>query len=355
LIFAAFDAEGGQARRVDSATLASRGAAAMEERRFGDAFEAFSRAAELDRRDPALPAGAGSAAAMMGRNAEAQEWLRRALTLAPQLSEVSLLLGELQYRVGQVAEAIATYEAALKYTTRPRPFQTRLAEWRRDVDRHQGFTQRRDVHFVVQSEGATDDLVAQQVVAMLEAEYRRIGEQLATYPTQPIVVVLYGRETFRTVMQAPDWAAGAYDGRIRVPARGALERPDDLRRVLAHEFVHALVANLGGPRVPAWLNEGLASVLERGDQSWAAAVLERTSTRIPLTQLQDGFGRLSEAGASLAYAQSGDAVARLLRRRGPSAVVALLRDLAAGVPFSDAFQQRMQVRLDEFEAEVMRP
>ena len=39
-------------------------------------------------------------------------------------------------------------------------------------------------------------------------------------------------------------------------------RADELDRVLSHEFVHAVVAMLGGRTVPAWVNEGLATVLE---------------------------------------------------------------------------------------------
>ena len=52
---------------------------------------------------------------------------------------------------------------------------------------------------------------------MLEAAYARIGAALATYPAEPITVVLYTREQFQDVTRLPTWAAGNYDGRIRVP------------------------------------------------------------------------------------------------------------------------------------------
>ena len=67
----------------------------------------------------------------------------------------------------------------------------------------------------------------------------------------------------------------AYDGRIRVPLRTALDEPDELDRVLSHEFVHAVVAMLGGRTVPAWVNEGLATVLEPAGVADAEATLAR--------------------------------------------------------------------------------
>ena len=48
--------------------------------------------------------------------------------------------------------------------------------------------------------------------------------------------------------------------------RGAGEKGEDLDRVLAHEFAHALIRSLATRGLPTWLNEGLASVLE-GDDS----------------------------------------------------------------------------------------
>ena len=58
------------------------------------------------------------------------------------------------------------------------------------------------------------------------------------------------------------WSAAGYDGHIRLPIAGTWPQRDELDRILSHDFVHALVATLAGRTVPAWLNEGLATVLE---------------------------------------------------------------------------------------------
>jgi hypothetical protein len=124
--------------------------------------------------------------------------------------------------------------------------------------------------------------------------------------------------------------------------------------VLAHEFVHAVVAMLGGRRVPVWLNEGLATVFQPGGEEEAAAVLARASGRPPLSALHGGFASLPDSAVPVAYAHSTEAVRRMIDLRGAPAVVALLQDLARGSEFAAAFQQRMAMSYADFDRMVGR-
>jgi hypothetical protein len=63
---------------------------------------------------------------------------------------------------------------------------------------------------------------------------------------------------------------------------------------------------------------------------------------------------LTEATASLAYAQSTRAVRRLIARRGTEAVVALLHDVGDGQLFEEAFARRFDIALAEFSAALGR-
>ena len=71
-----------------------------------------------------------------------------------------------------------------------------------------------------------------EALALLEAAYWRIGGALGTYPPNVITVVLYTERQFQDITQSPGWAAGLYDGRIKVPVRGALEHPEEFERAL---------------------------------------------------------------------------------------------------------------------------
>src|SRR5262249_61687476 len=111
-------------------------------------------------------------------------------------------------------------------------------------------------HFTVSFEGPEEASLASEALEMLDRAYWRIGQLLGVYPSDPIPVVLYTGEQFRDVTRSPSWAAGADDGIIRVPMRGALDKSAELDRVLAHEFTHALVRTLAARNLPTWLDEG---------------------------------------------------------------------------------------------------
>ena len=337
-----------QIRTADPATLGAAGWTAIDEKRFGDALEAFGRALALRKNDPVLYAGAGVAAFMLGQHAEAQTWLERALKLAPQYADVSMLLGELHYRAGRVEEAIATYEAALKYSPSDAALEEKLAKWKADARLRAASYESRGAHFRVLFQGPADELIARRAVELLEGAYWRVGGVLTRYPEHATPVVLYTQEQFRDVTRSPEWAAGSYDGTIRIPMRGALEQPEELDRILTHEFVHAIVASIGGPNVPAWLNEGLASILEPAGAA-EIATSGRAGSRLPLTRLERGFSSLSAQDARGAYAQSAAAVRKMMQLRGAYAIVSLLEDLGRGVSFDSAFQQRIAMRYEEFQ------
>lgn len=336
--------------------LAEAGAEALNERRFGDALEAFTTAAAIVPRDPGLCFGAGTAAFMLGRNDDAQEWFEQALTLNPRYRSASEWLGELHYRAGRFNDAIAVYEAALRHAPGASALETRLAEWRREASLQSRFYEARGAHFSVRFEGPGDEMLARRAVERLEEQYWRIGQVLTAYPPNPITVVLYTQEQFRDITRLPSWTAAAYDGRIHVPMRGALAQTEELERVLGHEFVHAVVLMLGGRNVPVWLNEGLATILERGGAEESEQVLAATSgrSRPGLHQLHRSFAGLSGGDAQVAYALSARAVRRMMELQSPSAVVALLQDLGRGATFANAFHQNIGMRYDDFQAMIAR-
>ena len=343
-----------QSRGRDAAALMEAGLKALDAGQFGDALEAFTEASAIVPQDANLRFGAGLAAFMLGRDRDAQESFERALVLDPRYAAASEWLGELHYRAGRVKEAIDIYETALKRAPGLDKLQSRLDEWRKESSLHERFYESRGAHFSVLFEGPADELLARRIVERLEEAYWRVGQTLGAYPSKPISVVLYTREQFRDITRLPSWTAAAYDGRIHVPMRGALDNTDELDRVLGHEFVHAVVAMLGGRNVPVWLNEGLATLLEPGGREEAQEELARGGPRPALRQLHGGFSKLSAADAQLAYAVSTYAVQRMTELRSAAAVVLLLQDLSRGVMFAPAFYQHIGMSYDDFQVMIGR-
>ena len=313
-----------------------------------DAAESFALAIDAEPRDPSNHMGAGLAAYLLGKPTVAQQSLEHALALAPGFTTASLLLGDILYRGGDIDEAIRVYEAATKYEPANATLKERLDKLRREAELHSGFYQSQGAHFTVLFEGPADEQLAARALELLEAAYWRVGTALSTFPERVIPVVLYTQEQFHDITRSPQWAAGAYDGRIRIPVRGALANERELERVLTHEFTHALVQTVAPSGVPTWLNEGLAVTFEPDGEAWADSQLASSETRLTLDQLGRGFGALSTTDARVAYAQSAAVVRALLEQGGPPVVIGILQDLGRGDPFAAALERRLAMPFETF-------
>ncbi|HKH75235.1 MAG TPA: hypothetical protein VKA59_27950 [Vicinamibacterales bacterium] len=264
---------------------------------------------------PALLLGAGVAAHLLGQSKEAAVPLRRALDLDPRLTFASILLGQIAYSDGDVAAAITIYEKALTHAPNHPHLAAKLKAWRADADASTGFTERRFDRFRVMFQGHADNVLATRATEILEAAFWRIGKALGSYPSEPVVVMLYTEQQFRDITQAPTWAGGIYDGRIRVPAAGAVQSPQLFERVLIHELAHALIASIAPRGVPTWLHEGLAQYFEGDDAAAARRRVDKIGV-IPLQYLEGSFSQLTAAQALLAYDESLVVVAKLFQRPG---------------------------------------
>jgi tetratricopeptide (TPR) repeat protein len=336
-----------------SAALSQAGWEAIRTGKLAEATRLFNEAIDLRPPDGAmadLVLGAGLAAYLQGQQSQARSSLTDALRLQPKLTAASLLLGEIAYRAGDVDQAIAVYEAALVFAPDHAQLQSRLESWRKEAALHGNFQHALNSHFTVLFEGPPEQALAGRALDFLEAAYWRIGTALLAYPSESITVILYTDEQFRDITRSPSWAGGVYDGKIRVPMRGALNDPRELERVLSHEFTHALVRNLAPRGAPTWLDEGLAVVFESGEKGRAEEIVLKAPSLIPLTQLHKGFMKLPPEQVPLAYAESAIAVRMLLERSGPLMLATLLKDLATGREFAEAFEQRFLLSYGDFQS-----
>jgi tetratricopeptide (TPR) repeat protein len=287
----------------------------------GDAEKAsrlFRRSLSASPSDPLLLLGSGIAAHMLGDDGQAETTLRKALKFEPRLTPASALLGRIVYDGGDLDEAIAIYERALKGVSGEPEMREQLERWQKEATLHAGFEQGGNGRFAIMFEGPEERALADHISGVLETAYWDIGRRLNAYPNRTIPVMLYTQQHFTDITRSPDWAAGSYDGRIRLAVRGALDDRAALDRVVVHELAHAIVHTLAPRGIPAWLHEGLAVNFEPGEKPWVTQTLRRSTATIPLDSLRAGFGGLGDDEAQLAYAESAAAAGVIMKRLGPN-------------------------------------
>jgi hypothetical protein len=159
----------------------------------------------------------------------------------------------------------------------------------------------------------------------------------------PIRVVLLP-ESSQEARTTPTWvsayAMGAVDTIVIFPARVPSYPDRNLETLLRHEVTHLLIDQAAGGRpVPRWLHEGIATVAARewGIEDGARFALAVIGQRPHSTsELDDAFSAGAGAAAR-SYALSA-ALTRYLRRQfGPDTPAHILRKIALGHQFPEAF------------------
>ncbi len=135
------------------------------------------------------------------------------------------------------------------------------------------------------------------------------------------------------------WVAGHADPRlgvVMVSVAPGETQTIELQRQIPHEMAHVMLYRSVGAsydHLPAWLNEGLASMAElypNPDYARALQIASRNNSLIPLTDLCAAFPPDS-GRAFLAYAESESFVRYLREKYGNTGLVALTQSYADGL------------------------
>lgn len=138
------------------------------------------------------------------------------------------------------------------------------------------------------------------------------------------------------------WAIENLDTIVLIPARARSYPDNGLEQLLRHEVAHILISRASGGRpVPRWFHEGVAMLAARG---WTLEDRSRmvfqvvASKDISLAEVESEFNG-GESGVGEAYAVSGSFIRDVTRKHGQEAIARILRRVAAGDTFDEAFQR----------------
>lgn len=311
------------------------GVNALEAGRFEEAIVSLQQVTD---RFPDAILGLGFAHFSLGEYDEAKEWLESYIVINDSLLPRKLL-SRIAYSGSDLQSALDHARAGLAIKEDPdlRRLEERIAK---ELVIQKDYIKEVTSHFDFYYDGYEQRDTGRVVTRILEDAYAEIGKDIGYYPRSAIHVIMYTNKAFHEVTDTPAWTGGLFDGKIRVPLKGAGNDLSLLRKILYHEYVHALIFSLT-TKCPVWLNEGLAEYFSSGPAP-------AQSNRLSLDSLNRPFISLPPDLARSAYRSSHGAVTDLIDRFGLYRLKDLLLMLDRYPTFDEAFEAAYPQSFSDF-------
>lgn len=282
----------------------------LKAERYDEALRRFDQALGVDDENVEALKGSGFSRIRLKETEAAIRDFDEAHRLSPGDADVGLALARLLYQGDDLVRARSVLVTLLHENpgnARARKLMKRVVQ-EDEVERK--FQANDTGHFRLKFDFSENAALGAVVSGILEEAYTLLGAEFHHFPVDPIVVILYTKEQFRSVSGSPHWSRGVYDGKIRIPVGGVNERTEELEDVIFHEYTHVMVNHITRGRCPTWLNEGLAQYKEPSSAGGKRALLGtlRRVDLVPLARLEGSFLKLPDGAARIAYAQAYAAV-----------------------------------------------
>ena len=313
-----------------------------EARRWSEAEARLLEARRIDGGEPQIYAWEGVIAYQQGLFNAALDRLEEALRRDPKLALAHEYIGMVHYKREHLELALRSFKTAIELDpTRKARLESFMSKLEKELEREGAMRVLRSTHFLCKFGDEQERQVAEEVLDYLEDAYTRVGRSLREYPQETLTVVLYADRDFQAATGAQGWAAGIFDGKIRVPIRNFRGVRRQIRAVLCHEYSHFVARQICAD-LPAWLNEGLAQLMEGRDPRDVAALLAGLAEKdklVPLAGMVTTFAGESDATkVRVLYAESLSFVGWLARRAGEERLGDLLRALGQRRELDAAFR-----------------
>lgn len=332
------------------------GVSAFKERRYEDALSDFEEGLFYIEDDPGLLLNLATTCLTIHDYDHAQEAYKHVIALDPNNVQALKELGELYYLINEPESAEIVWGQAVVLDTNDALLKKRLSTLRKQLSAMEALDVDENVHFTITYDVETMPQLAYTVLETMEDAYYEIGSRLHIYPKRQISVSLMTKEAFFDITGSPDWTSGLYEGQIKIPAAGA--DPEDLKEVLYHEFVHAVLFDQIGKKCPWWFNEGLAQYLSdtggnRGDIRETDSESVSSQPVVGLSDYSDVL-KMNNTNASRAYASALSAVRYLVEFYGEPNLQRIIESMSEGESFETAFWIATGYSFENFEADWKR-
>lgn len=309
---------------------------------YGRAAEFLQEGKGYDDLEPRLWLLRGIALMKAGSFAEAEAELNEAWAMSGDESRVLQALGRLYYESDRMFESVDVWQRALLLDPANEPLAAQLDKARRELKVEKELERNYSGHFILSYADNGEADISGAILDALEEAYTWAGAKLGHYPERQTPVILYTKRQFSGLTGSPEWAAGLYDGKIRLSIGGLTRIGSNAKALLAHEFMHVMVREMAGNRVPFWLNEGLAELAAHQQENHPLLQLDaarEAGKLFTMQELEGEFRTIEPTRVRLAYEQSYSFVSYLLERFGWYQMAELLPLFKTGSATSDLIAQ----------------
>jgi Flp pilus assembly protein TadD len=286
---------------------------------------------------------------------KAEKALSGALELDPNNPNILFLLGKVFYYQQDLVRTRELWQKALEATPSHDEIRKSLERLQKEIDAENKFNKREALIFDIRFDHTAINSDIFSVREYLMECYRDIGQDFDYFPDHKIIVIFYKENEFRRLGNFNEWVSGLFDGKIRLPVNYDRYPLLTLKKILRHEYSHALVFDLAGKQCPIWINEGLAvSVEAKCEAPNLSALRSALSSEhtLSFSDLENFSGVWhNDRLAPLAYSQSYVMIDYLLSRWNRHFVNHMLRQLKNGHSFKTILFEETNRSLEEFERE----
>jgi tetratricopeptide (TPR) repeat protein len=346
-------APGSPAAREVAAGLATLGRRCLSEGQPGCAVELLGEALALDDRNGLVLAELTLAFVRSEDFESARFYLKRAEAgAAGAPPEIYGVLGDVYDGLHRLEDAIDAWTEFARLGGQDPERLARLARVREERALARGQRSLSTDHFGIFADVAVSEGSVSEAAVALEGTYGGQASLLGARLDSTQIVVLHAGRHYFSLVSAPDWASGLFDGKIRVTLAPDGAEPAGLAAVLAHELAHVLVRVASRGTAPAWLHEGVAQWCE-GRRLPARSVSGALGDGPAgsLDALERRFRRKLDAAAARAtYAEALSVVEYLLVARGDGALRCVLARLAQGRSLPEALRREAGLSPEELYA-----
>jgi tetratricopeptide (TPR) repeat protein len=328
------------------------GVSAFKEQRYDDALASFEAGLRYAEDDIGLLLSHGTTCLTISEYDGAKDAYERVLALDPNNLQALKALGELYYLINEPENAEIVWSQAAALDPGDAVLKERLSTLRKQLSAVASFNVDENNHFAIAYDGMSMPALSYTILGIMEDAYYEIGGRLYLYPKRQIAVTLMTEEAFFDITGFPEWTSGLYEGQIKIPVSGA--DPEDLKEVLYHEFVHAVLFDQIGKRCPWWLNEGLAQYFSHTDQNREFGPEDASFLRNTGLSEHGEVLKMNRKDASRAYASALSAVRFLVDTHGEPNLQRIIEGMSEGKSFETAFWTATGYSFEAFEEDWKR-